>query len=218
VHYFRRWYALFPAILVTGAVFIAWDVYFTYIGIWGFNPTHLSGIYLAGLPIEEWMFFLTVPYASVFIFDCLRYYFPKQPLSGVSQVISIVLMIVLLAAGLASTDKLYTVVTFLSLAVAIGVIHFLFHFPFMGYFYLSFLIILFPFLLVNGVLTGSFIGEEVVWYNNSQNMDVRLFTIPVEDAFYGMLLLLINVFLYMRFLGKTSDKTREQTHSSSLQS
>ncbi|MFW5709998.1 MAG: lycopene cyclase domain-containing protein, partial [Bacteroidota bacterium] len=57
-------------------------------------------------------------------------------------------------------------------------------------------IVLFPFLVVNGLLTGSWIQQEVVWYNNQENLGIRLFTIPVEDFVYGMELILLNVFIY----------------------
>jgi lycopene cyclase domain-containing protein len=63
----------------------------------------------------------------------------------------------------------------------------------MGRFYLAYAVCLVPFFVVNGILTGSFIEEEVVWYNNEENLGIRLFTIPVEDVVYGMLLILMNV-------------------------
>jgi len=49
------------------------------------------------------------------------------------------------------------------------------------------LIHLIPFFAVNGVLTAL----PIVWYNNSENLNVRLGSVPVEDAFYSLLLLLI---------------------------
>lgn len=77
VAFYKHWKALFPALLLVGTAFLIWDEYFTQHGIWGFNPSYLSGIYLGHLPLEEILFFFTVPYACVFIFACIEAYFPK---------------------------------------------------------------------------------------------------------------------------------------------
>jgi lycopene cyclase domain-containing protein len=67
-------------------------------------------------------------------------------------------------------------------------------------------VLLIPFFIVNGILTGTGLQQPVVWYNNNQNLGIRLLTIPIEDVFYGFELILINVFLYEYF------KTRMQEH------
>jgi hypothetical protein len=43
----------------------------------------LVGIYFGGLPLEECLFFLTVPYASVFIYACLKAYFTTDYLAKI---------------------------------------------------------------------------------------------------------------------------------------
>ncbi len=53
----------------------------------------------------------------------------------------------------------------------------------------AYAICLIPFLLVNGLLTAL----PVVLYNDSENIGLRIYTIPAEDVFYGMLLVLGNV-------------------------
>ena len=51
---------------------------------------------------------------------------------------------------------------------------------------------------MDGILTGTFIEEEVVWYNDEAIMGMRLGTIPVEDIFYAMFLMLMNIAIYER--------------------
>jgi lycopene cyclase domain-containing protein len=55
---------------------------------------------------------------------------------------------------------------------------------------------------MNGLLTGSFIKEEIVFYHDTQNLEMRLCTIPVEDMVYGLLMLLMNVTWFEYFRSK----------------
>jgi lycopene cyclase domain-containing protein len=68
--------------------------------------------------------------------------------------------------------------------------------PFMGRFYFAFVVLLIPFFLINGILTGSFIAEPVVMYNNEENLGIRLGTIPLEDVVYGLLMLLLPITIW----------------------
>ncbi|NJN41421.1 MAG: lycopene cyclase domain-containing protein [Flammeovirgaceae bacterium] len=196
--FYKKWKFLLPSIIIPGLVFILWDIVFTDMGIWGFNPRYVSGIYLANLPIEELLFFICIPYACVFTYEALRFLLPRDFLGDHRNKITGTLIFILFITGTLSLGKWYTSVTFLSTAVFLLFTITTFNF-FLGRFYFSFLVILVPFFIVNGVLTGSGIEDQVVWYNNEENLGIRIGTIPIEDIFYGMLLLLMNVYLFELF-------------------
>ena len=202
VRYFKKWPPLFLAILVSGAIFIVWDILFTDAGVWGFTPTYLSGYYLVNLPIEEWLFFITVPFASIFIYENVIY-FVRRPISpATARYILMASGILLSAIALWNGDQLYTFYCFLGTGIFL-LIHGLFiRAAYTGHFIIAYLIHLVPFLVVNGILTGSLIDEQIVWYNNAENFNIRLGTIPIEDTIYSLFLLLLNVTFYEFFKKK----------------
>lgn len=205
----KQWKFLFPAVLLTMLLFIPWDMVKTYLEVWGFNPRYLLGIYLGNLPLEEWMFFISIPYACLFTYHTLNYQVKKDYLGKYAGRITLLLAIGLLAIGLLNTGRLYTSVTFISTGVFLLFHRYVVKGEYMGRFYLMYMVTLFPFFIVNGLLTGSFIPEEVVFYDDTQNLGIRLGTIPVEDMVYGLLMLLMNVtwFEYFRNRFKTSVNT-----------
>ncbi len=188
--FYREWKYFFPGMLLTLAFFIAWDVLYTHWGIWGFNERYLTGIDIINLPLEEWLFFITIPYACVFTYVALKYLVKKDYLGPYQKSISWVLIIVLAVIGVIHYDHLYTSVTFGLTAIFLLLHLYVFKSAYLGRFYFTWLFILIPFFIVNGILTGSGIEEEVVYYNDAMNMGIRMFTIPVEDSVYGMLLIL----------------------------
>jgi lycopene cyclase domain-containing protein len=198
VAYFKRWKYLFPSIFIMAVIFIVWDVVFTKFGIWGFNEKYLVGLNIINLPIEEWLFFITIPYASVFIYDCIKYYFPNLGVHDTGNIIAVVLGILLAILAILNLGKHYTYITFISLSLILLLLV-IRRSKYLGRFFISYGIVLIPFFIVNGILTGSWIPEPVVWYNDNFNLDFRLWTIPLEDVFYGMLLILGNVAFYEYF-------------------
>ena len=199
--FYKKWKYLLPSTLIPGIVFILWDIIFTDLGIWGFNPRYITGTYIANLPIEEILFFICIPYACLFTYEALNFLTPRDFLRYHRNKITWTLIFSLSIIGALFFGKWYTTVTFFSTAAFLLFLivtsnHFL------GKFYFAFLFILIPFFIVNGILTGSGIEDQVVWYNNHENLGIRIGTIPVEDIFYGMLLLLMNVSLFEFFQKK----------------
>jgi len=198
LHYWRKWPGLFTGIAVMATVFLIWDAIFTANGVWGFNPRYLVGPRIAGLPIEEWLFFLVVPYSCVFIYEALRYYVRRDVLGRVARPLSIVLMSVLLVVGVLHIDRLYTAITFLCTAAMLALHVFVLKSPYLGRFYLGYAVSLIPFFLVNGILTGWLLDEPIVWYNNAENLGIRMNTIPIEDSQYLLFFLLLTLTFYER--------------------
>lgn len=194
LRFYRQWKALFPALLLTGAFFIFWDHYLAEWGVWGFNPKYILGIYWWGLPMEEWLFFLSIPYSCLFIYSSLNFLLPQEPFSRFARNISGIWVVVLLFVAAYGHDRLYTGIK-LTLTAALLAYAWKRNYPWMGRFIRCYLVSLIPFLLVNGLLTAL----PVVTYNDTENLGIRLHTIPVEDTQYTLLMLLMNVMLFEYF-------------------
>lgn len=199
MRFIKWWKEVFSAIFLVGLFFIVWDILFTKFGVWGFNNNYLVGINIINLPLEEWLFFICIPYASIFTHYAFIYFFPDVSLKKfTTQIITILLIILLLITVVQNADKAYTFYNFCLLLLLL-IYSLVKNDKSIRVFYLTFFIILIPFFLVNGILTGSYIEEQIVWYNNSENLGVRLFTIPIEDIGYAFNLLYLNILLIEKF-------------------
>lgn len=204
LQFYKKWKSLFLGIAVMMAFFIPWDVAFTGAGIWGFNDTYITGYKILSLPIEEWLFFICIPYACLFTHYSLQYFFPKLSFSEkTTSIIYVSLLSVLIITLWYTYDRWYTLVNFGYTIILLGLVY-NYKRTLLRSFLPTYLIILIPFFLVNGVLTGSGIEGQVVWYNDTENLGFRLLTIPIEDSMYALSMLL-TVFVVME---KVQEKSR----------
>lgn len=196
MHFVRFWKPYFTAIIGVGLFFIIWDIYFAYADIWRFNDQYLLGIRFFRLPLEEWLFFLLIPYSSNFIHYSLVYFFPKLELSKTTtQSISIVLLVISAGVVFFNLDKLYTLCSF-GLFTLLILAQTQFQWRYARRFYINFIIIYIPFYFVNGALTGSYSENPVVYYNDNENLGIRVGTMPLEDSFYCFSMLYGSVLLF----------------------
>ena len=173
MRFIKRFKDLMISIPLTGLMFIIWDIWFTHIGIWGFNSTYHLGFTILNMPLEEWLFFFCIPYACLFTHYAIQHFKMNWVLpTRLTKNITIGLIALSIGVAAFNTDKLYTLVNFTILALVLiaGLIYKL---DILKRFYISFVFILLPFLLVNGMLTGSFIQQEVVWYNHTENLNIK---------------------------------------------
>lgn len=197
IKYYTKWKKLVPAILAMMILFIPWDIWFTKIGVWQFNERYFLGLKMGHLPLEEWFFFILVPFACIFIYEVLNYFFPNQKPIKNEIAIAYIVAILLFTISFINFDKQYTFVCFLLCGIAL-LLSGIFKPIWLSKFFRMFLVSLIPFLLINGFLTGSFTQEPVVIYNHDEILGIRILNIPIEDSIYNMLMLLIVVFFYER--------------------
>ncbi len=192
VHFYSKWKFALPAILITAIYFLVWDYYFTRQGIWSFNSAYVMKVYLGGLPLEELLFFICIPYACLFIYAVLKEYVLRGFRLKHVNYFTVPLIVFLFGAGIACWPQTYTSVTCISTASLLSFLVFYQKADYLHFFFAMYFIQLLPFVIINGILTAL----PVVSYNNLYNSGIRLGTIPAEDLVYSMLMLLMNVAIY----------------------
>jgi lycopene cyclase domain-containing protein len=191
------------------ALFIPWDIIFTQNGIWGFNETYLSGYQIANLPIEEWLFFICIPYACLFTIYAFKDLLPKFSLSNkTTSIVYFSLQTLLIATLLYFYDRWYTAINF-GYAIVLLALVYNYKRKALNIFFPVFIVLLLPFFIVNGFLTGSWINEQVVWYNDAENLGIRIGTVPIEDSVYALSMLLTIFVLMEKFKEKYSSETED---------
>src|SRR5690554_2396762 len=199
IKFHLTWKAFFPAAILVGVVFVIWDELFTAMGVWGFNTDYVTGIYLFNLPLEELLFFICIPFSCVFTYFCLDKFFNLSWNANIEALFCLIFSLTLIILGFIYYDRIYTAITFLSTGAVCLALKFVLKVDWFGKATLVYGILLILFLIVNGVLTGTGLDAPIVWYNHAENLDIRILTIPIEDAFYGFELVLLNLYFYKLF-------------------
>lgn len=180
ITFYKRIPALLFSIFFTGFNFIVWDIIATKRGDWSFNPEHVFSFTIFHLPLEEILFFITVPYSCIFLYEVIRSYIPlKQYL--IPRWFFVVLAIVLIGVAYNYSGQFYTS----TVLVVSGVVLLLAAFEFIevlqsNHFLIYLLGTFLGFGIVNYVLTS----VPVVLYSDSAIFGIRAGTIPLEDFFY----------------------------------
>jgi len=100
-------------------------------------------------------------------------------------------------------DLLYTSITFTTTGTFV-LFHVLNKTPWFSRFLMAYVISLVPFVIVNGVLTGTWIEHEIVHYNVDHILNIRIETIPIEDVVYSMLMLGVTASFFEYFTKKSA--------------
>ncbi len=221
VAFYKNFKPLFVGLLAMFAIYLPWDILFTHWGIWNFNPTYTMQSRWFLLPIEEWLFFVAVPFACVFTFECVRYFKKTAPSKRFTQISSFsVLAISAVLCVFAAFEELWYTFSATLLCSTLLLFHIQRRSEFLGYFLFAWFILLIPFYISNGILTGLHfyeydlvntsqveITEAIVRYNNQFNLGIRIWSVPLEDFFYGLAMILLVLTPYEYFREKWKSRT-----------
>lgn len=204
IRFVRKWHLALASVVMVSIPFLVWDMLVTDMH-WQFNPTYTMGISVLRLPLEEWLFFLTVPFACLFTWEVMsgknrKMVSPK--LASSSRIFTMTMV----PAGIIVmlTGTVYTSFALIAFGL-VGLFDWLLNTRIFSrqvtYKYTG--IISLFILVFNGYLTA----RPVVLYNDQYITTLRIFTIPVEDFFYGFALTLLAVILYERLKEWQSSKS-----------
>ena len=183
--YYRQWPALGFSIAIVSTSYLVWDAFVTARGEWSFNSAYLTGVRIGNLPLEEVLFFLTVPYSCLFIYAALSYRI-NDSLVKMPTFIVFTAIGVLTASSAALNHQGYTSKALASCALFFAAAWLLDRPLLRSKIYWIWIAICYvPFFLFNMVLTAL----PVVQYNPAAIFGVRIFTIPIEDFFYNFSML-----------------------------
>jgi isorenieratene synthase len=195
----QRWGAALTAIAAAALPFIAWDALVAG-RHWWFNEAFVLGPRIAGLPIEEVLFFVSVPFACLFTWQSA---FTREAATGrprLRWLYALPWLAAPLGVALFATGREYTGLTLLALAAVAGLDRLLATGLLLRPHFLGFLVaVLVLTTLCNGYLTW----RPVVLYEPRYQLDFRVGTIPIEDFGYGIALVVLVVILYEARLRRT---------------
>jgi lycopene cyclase domain-containing protein len=201
IFFVSRWRFAWPAIALVAAPYLIWDALVTG-RHWWFNEKYTVGLRLAGLPVEEWMFFLTVPFAALFVWEVIAYHFSDQPNAAMPFVRFIFFFAPAVGAILFATGREYTGLMLIFLGAA-AMLEALFKTGVMarsrGLIYFGAVTIFI--IIFNGYLTA----RPVVLYGEAYQLGLRLGTIPIEDFGYGYSLILAVTVVYEKLKALADD-------------
>lgn len=204
-----NWLALIVAILCSGTFFVLRNYYLIHIGVKVYNPEHLIGSYIFGMPIEDILFFVTVPYAFIFIYRWTTKYFKHLEIQQFTYVFSLILTLTSILLSVVYYDHIYTFLTVSVLAIFNGVVYFGYTPKWYSKFLIAFFLVTLHYILIDGIITLS-VENKIVFHAEDSVIGLYFFSIPIEDLLGFFLLFLMVTTCYEVFQKKLYAKKAEE--------
>ena len=172
--------------------FVIWDALVTG-SHWSFNEAYTLDFRLLGLPIEEWLFFITVPFGCLLVWETLPHAKLSTLLKPLRYLRTVLYAALPIGVWVFSSGKQYTGLVLCCFGL-VGCVDTLLKTDLIlqpkTYLYLAIVAVLI--LVFNGYLTA----RPVVLYGEIFQSGYRILTIPIEDFGYGFTLVLLNAMFY----------------------
>lgn len=210
---FRR-YSHFPkpiptlrAIFLSASIFVLMDLFVTNVW-WYFNPRFTLGILVGSLPVEEILFFITVPLACLQLWINVKRFYVKKLSSQSERLLTLCLWAILLCLFLIHYALPYTRMVIIALA-CIPILDRLLKTHLMR----SWVFIVFVAIITNTltfIWNGYLTARPIVTYNPLMKTQLMVLTVPFEDFMYGMVLISLVIILYEYFSISHTSKPHTQ--------
>lgn len=204
-YFLNYWKEALLSIFYASIPFLIWDASVTN-RHWFFAEKYTLGFRIFSLPIEEIMFFFTVPYACLFTWQMVKKFSKSLNSRDLETskkiVVTIIVVLFLILSFVAMLNrKEYTAISLLFFSASIlfdrkfganifATRTFWNYFGFVSAFTLVF----------NGYLTW----RPIVTYDEIYQLGFRIFTIPIEDFFFGYALMIIVTSIFEKKIKRTS--------------
>lgn len=194
IKFYTRIKPLLVSIFLVGIFFVGWDVYATSRGHWSFNPIYVNEIKILGLPIEEILFFVTVPYSCLFVFESILQFMGDKRMFAPKKWVSLIIGTLIIAVAFGFYSKEYTFLAIFSVGLSVLIISLINFKLFSSRAYWIYIFLtLILFLIFNFLLTSA----PVVQYSSAAITGFRITTIPIEDFLFNFSMLTNYLIVYL---------------------
>jgi lycopene cyclase domain-containing protein len=193
-YFLPHWPRVIFSALLVGIPYLVWDSLVAG-SHWEFNYQYIFGLTVFNLPLEEILFFFTVPAACLFSWEMIVRRMDGRQISWLKNVRTVSLLLPVAGVMIYLNGQRYTGLATVFLGLAVWLDLFLKTNLFLQKrFVFYFLLVMFFTLIFNGYLTW----RPVVVYNENFLSGWRIFTIPAEDFWYGFSLIYLNTIVFQK--------------------
>lgn len=73
LNFYRNLRALSLSLFLIVVIFGFWDIFAVWRGHWFFDASGVGNLRIINLPLEEWLFFVVIPFCCIFTWEVIKY-------------------------------------------------------------------------------------------------------------------------------------------------